>query len=299
MSAQPTSLVRPIIVVHGGAGNIPEEVRPLHRTGLDQALEAGWAVLARGGEAIDAVLAAVRVMEELPQFNAGRGSALTRAGSVEMDAGIMDGRTLKVGAVAAVRRVPHPIQLAYEVLAHSPHILMACEGAEAFAKTRGMSLVSPELLITEERRRRLQELLASSPQPEAGDTVGAVAMDEKGHIVAATSTGGMMGKLPGRVGDSPLVGCGFYADETLGGCSTTGVGETIARALLAFRAVDGLGGDRPPQDAAEAAVAYLTQRIHGSAGLILLDRYGRVGAAWNTLRMSYGYRSAAEKVLHT
>ena len=295
MSNQSTTAVKPVIVVHGGAGNIPDHVRPLHRSGLEQALAAGWAILEEGGTAMNAALAAVKVMEDLPQFNAGLGSALTRTGEVEMDAGLMDGRTLDVGAVAAVRRVANPILLARLVLERSPHILMACEGAEAFAQSEGMSLVPPESLITEERRRRLQTLLNEG----VGDTVGAVALDVHGNIVAATSTGGMMGKLPGRVGDSPLVGCGFYADNALGGCSTTGIGETIARALLAHRAVHGLRGERLPQEAAEAAIAYLKDRIGGEAGLILLDRHGRVGAAWNTRRMSYGYVSHSERFLHT
>ena len=290
--------VKPILVVHGGAGNIPDVKRPLYREGLEQALAAGWPILEQGGSALDAVLAAVRVMEDLPQFNAGRGSALNREGYVEMDAGVMDGRTLDVGAVAAVSRVANPILLAYEVMVHSPHILLAGPGAESFAQARGIPLVHPDMLITEERRRRLQAWLREHGQ-EVGDTVGAVALDAEGHLAAATSTGGMMGKLPGRVGDSPLVGCGFYADDTLGACSTTGVGETIARALLAYRAVEALAEDTIPQEAAERAIRSLEERIPGGeAGLILLDRRGRVGVAWNTRRMGYGYRTPGCKVLH-
>ena len=284
----------PVLVVHGGAGNIPEEKVPLHREGLAQALDAGWAVLEGGGTALDAVLAAVQVMEELPQFNAGRGSALNREGGVEMDAGIMDGPTLDVGAVAAVSRVAHPIRLAYEVMRHSPHILLVAEGAERFAAERGIPLVPPESLITDERRQRLQKLLAEGGM---GDTVGAVALDGEGRLAAGTSTGGMMGKWPGRVGDSPLVGAGFYAD-TWGACSTTGIGESIARALLAYRAVSGLMGGTPPQDAAREAIAFLARHIpRGEAGLILLDREGRVAAFWNTRRMSFAYRTVQGPVI--
>ncbi len=279
----------PVLVLHGGAGNIPDDMVPRHREGLQKALAAGWAILERGGPAMEAILAAIEVMEDLPQFNAGRGSALNREGGVEMDAGVMHGPDLNVGAVAAVSRVAHPIRLAYEVMIHSPHILLVSEGAEQFARERGIPLVPPETLITEERRRRLQRLLE---QGGMGDTVGAVALDVHGRLAAGTSTGGMMGKWPGRVGDSPLVGAGFHANE-MGACSTTGVGETIARVLLAHKAVSGLERGLSPQAAAEEAIAFLEQRIpEGRAGLILLDRRGRIGVAWNTRRMSYAFRHA-------
>ena len=287
----------PVLVIHGGAGRIPDAEIPGRAKDLARSLAAGWDVLARGGSALDAVVAAVRVMEDSPLFNAGYGATLTRAGTVEMDAGLMDGASLNVGAVAAVRRVANPLLLARHVLEHSPHILLVGEGAEAFAQAQGLPLVDPDALIAPGRQEALRRWLAEHAQADGGDTVGAVALDISGHLAAATSTGGILGKMPGRVGDSPLVGCGFYADDALGACSTTGVGESIARALLAYRAVHGLRVD-PPQAAAEAALAYMAERIGGRAGLILLSRTGEVAAVWNTARMSYAVRTPEGEHIH-
>lgn len=283
----------PVLIVHGGAGRISEALRGLRAQGLAQALDAGWAVLTNGGSALDAVVAAVRIMEDLPIFNAGRGSALTRAGTVEMDAGIMDGATLGVGAVAAVRRVANPILLARRVLDASSHIFLVGEGAEAFALEQGIPLVEPETLVTEKQRQALERHLATVASPVA-DTVGAVALDTTGHVAAATSTGGILGKMPGRVGDSPLVGCGFYADDALGACSATGTGETIARALLSFRAVSALVR-LDPRRAVDEALAYMAERVGGEAGLILLARDGRMGIAWNSPHMSYAFRTVGDE----
>ncbi len=288
------SHVSPVLVVHGGAGRIPKASRPERVEGLARALDAGWDVLARGGSALDAVVAAVAALEDHPLFNAGRGSSLTRAGTVEMDAGLMDGEALNVGAVAHVQRVANPIRLAHEVLLHSPHVLLVGEGAEAFAQARGIPLTSPEHLITERVRQALARYLERRQQPPVSDTVGAVARDARGHLAAGTSTGGMLGKPPGRVGDVPLVGCGFYADDGLGACSATGWGESIARALLSYRAVAGLG-KHPPARAAVQALDYMTQRVGGHAGLILLDREGHIAARWNTEHMSWGYRTQEEE----
>ncbi len=204
---------KPVIAVHGGAGNIPERARARRGEIIEHALEVGWQVLERGGRALDAVVAAVKILEDAPEFNAGRGSSLTCAGTVEMDAGVMEGTTLNVGAIAGVQRVANPIVLAARVLEASPHILLMQEGAERFAREQGIPLVDPETLITEERRQRLQKILERRAHQEAGDTVGAVALDREGHLAAATSTGGLMGKMPGRIGDSPLIGCGFYAAD--------------------------------------------------------------------------------------
>lgn len=286
---------RPVLVVHGGAGRIRPEGRPKRAEGLKRALDAGWQILQSGGPALEAVVAAVKVLEDDPVFNAGRGSSLTRDGTVEMDAGVMDGRTLAVGAVAAVSRVANPVVLALEVLRHSPHILLVGAGAEAFAAARGLPLVHPETLITEERRRALAARLAHAG---AGDTVGAVALDAHGHLAAATSTGGILAKWPGRVGDSPLVGCGFYAEDGVGACSTTGLGEAIARALLAYRAVSGLNRVASPQEAAEQALAWMKAHTGGEAGLILLTPDGQVGVAWNTQAMSYAWRLEGEEGIH-
>lgn len=285
---------RPVIVVHGGAGKISAERRAQRGDALRRALDAGWRVVTAGGSALDAAVAAVKVLEDDPHFNAGLGSSLTRDGTVEMDAGVMDGRSLEVGAVALISRVANPVVLALEVLRHSPHIFLAGPAAEAFAQERGIPLVDPQTLITEERRRAL----AARLQAETADTVGAVALDLEGHLAAATSTGGLLGKWPGRIGDSPLVGCGFYAEDGLGACSTTGKGEAIARSLLAYRAVSLLPEAASPYEAAERALAYLKQHTGGEAGLILLAPDGRVGVAWNTQDMSYAWRDPGEEAIH-
>ncbi len=288
-------MTRPVLIVHGGAGRIPPESRKAREAGLRAALDAGWRVLTAGGPALEAVVAAIAVLEDDPHFNAGRGSSLTRDGRVEMDAGLMDGRTLEVGAVAAVSRVANPIRLAYKVLTDSPHILLVGGGAEAFADRVGLPLVEPKQLITQERLRRLAERLTAQAQ---GDTVGAVALDVHGHLAAGTSTGGVLAKWSGRVGDSPLVGCGFYAEDGLAACSTTGLGETIARALLAYRAVLNRAMGLSPEEAGRAALAFMEQRVGGEAGLILLTPEGRWAAVWSTRDMSYACRTPEEEIVH-
>lgn len=289
--------MKPVLLVHGGAGRIDPAKKPLREPGLRRALDAGWAILREGGSALDAVVAAVQVLEDDPLFNAGRGSTLTRAGTVEMDAGLMDGATLEVGAVAGIRRVANPIVLAREVLKHSPHMFLIGPAAEDFAQARGLPLVDPEILITEERRQALAHYLAKAmddPGDALQDTVGAVALDAHGHLAAATSTGGMLGKWPGRVGDSPLVGCGFYAEDGLGAASSTGWGETIARSLLAYRAVSRLAS-LSPEDAAHQALDFLKSRTRGEAGLLLLAPDGRFAVAWNTPDMSYAWRTTEKE----
>jgi beta-aspartyl-peptidase (threonine type) len=286
------------LIVHGGAWAIPDaEVAP-HIAGCQAALEAGWRVLAIGGSALDAVEAAVRLMEDDPTFDAGIGSVLNREGSVELDAAIMDGRSLNSGAVAAVRRVRNPITLARRVL-ESDTALLVAEGAERFAAAAGLPLCDPADLVVERERRRWEQLRATgdyrtrdafvtaTPQ----DTVGAVALDRRGDIAAATSTGGTTNKLPGRVGDSPLVGAGLYADNLTGGASSTGWGESIIKVLLARTATDLLAAGHAPMDAARAAVDRLARRVAGYGGCILLDRHGRVGYAFNTPRMAFAYRT--------
>lgn len=290
------------IIVHGGAGNIPSAIRADHAAGIRQAAELGYAALAAGQTALDAVQAAVMCLEDLPAFNAGRGSCLTSAGTIEMDAGLMDGTHLRIGAVAALAEVSNPIAVCRLVLERSDHILFAGQGAADFAHAHGVRRVPLATLLTERRRdelRRLsqgtfQDTLAQEQEPESGDTVGAVALDHDGNLAAACSTGGMSLKAPGRVGDSPLPGCGYYADSQLGGCATTGYGEAIARSQLAFRAIDGLNRGLEPQSAAEAALHFLATRTNGWAGLIVLDRTGQIGAAYNSLRMTYAWRRESD-----
>ncbi len=279
------------IVVHGGAWAIPDDEWEAHQAGCRAAARAGWDVLARGGPAMDAVEAAVRILEDDPTFDAGTGSHLNTDGVVELDAGMMDGRTLDVGAVAGVQTIRNPITLARRVL-ESPHALLIGAGAERFAREAGIAECRPEELVIARERTiwescRANPALAEEFFAPRGDTVGAVALDQDGGIAAGTSTGGKKYKRPGRVGDSPLVGSGFYADSLLGGASSTGDGEAILRIVMAKRAVDALIRDRDPQVVATETIAYLARRVNGRGGLILLDRHGRVGAAFNTPRMAW------------
>lgn len=288
------------LIVHGGAWAIPDAELADHLAGCRRALAAGWRVLEAGGPALDAVEAAVRVMEDDPAFDAGRGSVLNADGVVELDAALMDGRSLRSGAVAAVRRVAAPISLARRVL-ESDTAMLVGDGAERFAQAAGLPLCDPRELVVERELRRWEQLRAQGgPRvrdafgdlPQPGDTVGAVALDRGGHLAAGSSTGGTAGKPPGRVGDSPLVGCGLYADDLSGAATCTGWGESIIRVALAKSAADLLGQGLEPQEAARRAVELLARRAQGLGGVILLDRRGRAGLAFNTPRMAYAYRDA-------
>jgi beta-aspartyl-peptidase (threonine type) len=281
----------PCIVVHGGAGADPADGRDELREGMRTAVLAGWRVLADGGSAVDAVEGAVRVLEDAPRFNAGRGSVLTTDGTVEMDASIMEGDRLACGAVAAVSRVANPITLARRVLEDGRHVLLVGEGAHAFARGAGLPACDPATLVTERQRRRLRDRAVT--QAAAGGTVGAVALDRRGTAAAATSTGGTAGKLPGRVGDSALIGCGTYADSTVGAASCTGEGEAIIRVTLARRALDYLKEADDPDYAAGVAVDLLVEEGRGSGGLILVDWRGRVGHATSTPFMPVAWMSPA------
>jgi beta-aspartyl-peptidase (threonine type) len=274
----------PALIVHGGAGADPGGREEL-RGGMRDAVAAGWRALVEGGTALDAVEAAVRSLEDHPRFNAGRGSVLTAAGTVETDASIMEGDQLRNGAVAAVSGVRNPISLARQILEAGRHSLFAGPGALARARELGVPLCDPAELVTEHQRRRLAALQAG--------TVGAVALDRLGTIAAATSTGGMAGKLPGRVGDSALIGCGTYAESTLGGVSCTGDGEAIIRVTLARRALDILKSVGEPGHACEVALSVLVEEGRGQGGLILVDWRGRVGWARSTILMPVGYMSPA------
>jgi beta-aspartyl-peptidase (threonine type) len=273
----------PALIVHGGAGADPADGREELREGVRAAALAGWRVLAQDGRALDAVEAAVRVLEDHPRFNAGRGSVLTSAGTVEMDASIMEGDRLECGAVGAVSRVANPITLARHVLEERKHVLLVAGGAHAFARSVGVPECDPASLITERQRARLAA--------HGRGTVGAVALDRQGTVAAATSTGGMVGKRPGRVGDSALIGCGTYADSTLGGASCTGSGEAIIRVVLARRALDYLKEADDPDYAAKVAVDLLVEEGRGEGGLILVDWRGRVGYAQSTPLMPVAWMS--------
>lgn len=277
----------PTVLVHGGAGASAAEGLPELRDGVAAAALAGWRALGGSGRALDAVEAAVRVLEDHPRFNAGRGSVLTSAGAVEMDASIMEGDRLACGAVAGISRVANPITLARRVLDDGRHVLLIADGAHAFARASGLPDCDPALLITDRQRRRL-----AAREHEGRGTVGAVAIDRHGTIAAATSTGGTMGKRPGRVGDSALIGCGTYADSALGGVSCTGDGEAIIRVVLARRALDRLAVEGDPDAAARAAVDLLVKDGRGEGGLILVDPRGRVGYAFSTPLMPVAWISS-------
>jgi beta-aspartyl-peptidase (threonine type) len=280
----------PAIIVHGGAGTIAPERAEVVERGCKEAALVGWRILQHGGSALDAVEAAVRALEDNPDYNAGTGASLTGEGNIELDAGIMEGHTLQVGAVAGVECIKNPISLARRVLA-SPHVLLISKGAQDFALSQGMKLCSLEDLLTERQynnwRKVRQENAQGTPQPRHG-TVGAVALDIAGHLAAATSTGGMLNKRPGRVGDSPLVGCGFYADEQAA-ISCTGDGEDFTRLMIARRAAEFVSRGKDAQAAAEAAIKELGTRTEGKGGLIVVDSRGNAGIAWNSRDMARAY----------
>lgn len=282
------------ILAHGGAWATPaEEVEP-HREGVRWAVRTGWEILKRGGSALDAVEAAVKFMESDATFNAGRGANLNLAGEVELDAAIMDGATLRAGAVAAVRGVEHPVELARRILEHSSHLMLVGSGALAFARAEGVPTCDPASLVTPRERERWERSRAAgystaSFGPPVGDTVGAVACDGEGHLAVANSTGGSPLKLPGRVGDSPIVGCGLYADDRLGAAACTGWGEGIIRIVMARRALDFMSEGRQPSEAAEGAVSILQARTAGRGGVIVVAPDGTVGTAFNTPHMAHAY----------
>jgi len=271
----------PALLIHGGAGADPEFRHEELRAGIRDAVAAGWAVLHEGGGAVAAVEAAVCALEDNPRFNAGRGSALTTEGTVEMDASIMEGDGLKNGAVACVTAVRHPVTLARLILEEGRHSFFAGEGALARARALGVPLCDPEELVTDAQRKRLETVM--------GGTVGAVALDRRGLIAAATSTGGMTGKLPGRVGDSPLIGCGTYAESTAGGVSCTGDGEATIRVVLARRTIEILKAAADPMHACQIAMDVLTEEGRGRGGLICIDWRGRLGWAHSTPLMPVGF----------
>ncbi len=266
----------PAIIVHGGAGADPA-LRDELRAGVRTAALAGFQILAGGGRALDAVEAAVRVLEDHPRFNAGRGSVLTEDGTVEMDASIMEGDRLACGAVGAVSRLANPVTLARRVLEDGRHVLLVGDGAHAFQRAVGVPECDPASLVTDAQRERLAKLAPVALGDRAGGTVGAAALDRHGTAAAATSTGGMVGKRRGRVGDSALIGCGTYADSTLGAVSCTGSGEAIIRVVLARRALDYLKDADDPDYAAKVAVDLLVEEGRGGGGLILVDWRGRTG----------------------
>jgi beta-aspartyl-peptidase (threonine type) len=250
------------LIVHGGAKEIAPGEEEENRSGLREAIAAGHEILDRGGTALDAVEASIRVLESLPVFNAGFGSALNHIGEVEMCAAIMDGSTLDIGAVGALKAVRHPISVARTML-RERHILIAGDGAFMFARDHHAELCDPADLITEKQRN------------ESHDTVGAVALDENGNLAAGTSTGGLPGQLKGRMGDSAIPGCGYYADNQSGAVALSGHGEGIARLAAAAQIIGAMEREGP--EVAIARALSQMSRVGGDAGGIAIDRKGRMG----------------------
>src|SRR6476659_6954288 len=295
------------LAIHGGAGTIersslsPEKEHE-SRAGLERALTAGYEVLNGGGSSLDATEATVRVLEDDRLFNAGRGSVFTSAGTNEMDASIMDGKTLKAGAVGSVQHIKNPINLARLVMEKSPHVMLDCAGAEAFAKTNGIELVDQKYFFTQQRWDALQKMKAAEKNRASGDvtsffitnedrhgTVGAVALDKDGNLAAATSTGGTTNKMPGRIGDTPVIGAGTYANDQTCAVSCTGDGEYFIRAAAAHD-VSALMQYRglKLQEAAQTVLDTVKQ-LGGTGGLIAIDRNGEIALPFNTNGMYRGY----------
>ena len=280
-----------VLVVHGGAGTLRPEIEQPARTGVERALAAGWDILESGGSAKDACEEAIVLLENDPVFDAGVGAHLNRDGYAQLDAILMDGSSLKSGAVAGVERIRNPIRLARRILEDSAHAFMVASGAEQFAVERGMPLCDPnELISPYEHQRWLDNSKSGSPSVPHG-TVGAVARDLAGHLCAGTSTGGTFLKQPGRVGDSPLIGCGCYADTESAAVSCTGHGESIMKIVMAKTAADFVASGSDAQSAADAAVQLLLRKTGGSGGLIVVDRLGRVGVSFSTPHMTWAARA--------
>jgi beta-aspartyl-peptidase (threonine type) len=286
---------------------MPDDMVDAHLQGVNNALDAGWRVLERGGSALDAVEEAVVIMEDDETFDAGRGSFLNRDGKVQLDALIMDGATLRAGGVGCVERLRNPVRAARKILSESPHVYFVGEGAEKFAAEHGIVLCQNEDLIIPREVERLRQYQAaqSGSKPDGNDlfapdtddvtishdTVGAVALDREGNIAAATSTGGTLNKAPGRLGDSSLIGCGCYADNLSAAASTTGWGEPIMKLVLAKWTADRISAGNLPEWAAQEAMNYLKQRVNGHGGIIVLNPQGHIGIAHNTPRMAWAYKT--------
>ncbi len=295
---------RPVIVVHGGAGAWQTSDSQIDQAIADcrAAVLVGQDVLTQDGTALDAVEAAVRVLEDSPVLDAGRGSYLNLAGEIEMDALIMDGATMNLGAVASVQKVLHPISLARKVMLDCEHNFLVGKGAEDFADSIGFPRCAFIDLLDDETREKYlldggRNSLRQVETVSDGNTVGAVALDSAGNLACGTSTGGTKGKRPGRVGDSPLVGSGGYADNWHAAASATGLGEALMKVLISKRVSDFVGGGLSAQKACESAIDVLAERVQGEGGLIAVDIRGRVGVAYNTVAMPFAYAIKNEDVI--
>jgi beta-aspartyl-peptidase (threonine type) len=297
---------KPIMVVHGGAGHWQPERSQPGILGVKKAAALGFDVLKNGGEAVNSVIEAVALMEDYGIFNAGYGSSLNIDKQIEMEASIMDGKTLRAGAVGLLRDIKNPVRLARIVMEDTDHVFVVGEGAEKLAKMHNLPRRNPvtelRLRYYEEQKKallegrfelpRLSELVNRHPELFSLETVGAVALDKSGNTAAATSTGGFPLKLPGRIGDSPMIGCGTYADNQAGACSATGVGEIAMRLVLSKTVCNLMESGKSGQEAAELAIKLVNKRMpvgYNAMGLLAIDTQGRFGAAHNSQNMCWAY----------
>jgi L-asparaginase / beta-aspartyl-peptidase len=294
------------LMIHGGCGAMrPATLSTEHeaeaRAGLNAALDAGEAVLAAGGTALDAVQAAARVLEEDPSFNAGRGSVLTAEGQCELDAAVMNGRDRRAGAVAGMTTTRSPVMAARAVMEHSPHVLLTYDGADTFAREQGLEQVDNAWFVTPGRQAQLDKVMAAGGKFDTDikyGTIGAVAVDQAGHVAAATSTGGLTAKRWGRIGDSPLIGAGTYADDRACAVSATGLGEAFIRAVGAHQlAMRMLIGGEPMQAALDAVLADVVA-LGGNGGLIAVSPSGESAWGFTTPGMYRARASAGEREIH-
>ena len=293
------------IAIHGGAGvisraSMTREAEKSYKEELGRALDAGYAVLESGGTSMDAVIAAVKILEDAPQFNAGRGAVFSAEGINELDAAVMDGQTLRAGAVAGLRHVRNPIELARLVMDRSPHVMLTGKGAEDFALENGVQLVPRSWFYTERRWQQLEQARRGERLSAADigyyGTVGAVALDAHGNLAAATSTGGMTNKKWGRVGDAPLIGAGTYADNGSCAVSATGTGEFFIRGVISHE-ISALMKYRglPVDEAARTAIQGRLAALGGDGGVIVVDREGNIAMEFNSEGMFRGARDAKGK----
>ena len=287
--------MKPKLIVHGGAWNIPTELDTDHIRGVKQAVEKIYPQLENGISALDAVESAVNILEENPVFDAGRGAFLNENGEIELDAIIMDGATLNFGAVAAIQNILHPASVARSVMEYTEHCFLVGHGAQIFARKMEIPELDPQALLTEREKAFYEKIKTDSQfhtrQPfdqQPMGTVGAVALDKNDNLAAATSTGGTPRKMAGRVGDTPIAGAGAYADNQSAGVSATGWGESILKVLLSKTVCD-LLKDLPLQKAVQSSIKILEQRVNGLGGVIAISKDGEYGLAHNTPKMAFAY----------
>ncbi|XP_044147358.1 isoaspartyl peptidase/L-asparaginase-like isoform X1 [Bufo gargarizans] len=286
--------IKPVIVVHGGAWAIPDDLADSSKMGVKNAATFAFSILANGGSSLEAVEAAVRILEDNMAFDAGHGAVLNADGDVELDAIIMDGKNLAVGAVSCIKNIANPVMFARTIMEQTPHLMLTGIGANKFAEKMRIEKVPTEELVTEnavkewEKFQKYKQSVTSLFNTEKmHDTVGAVAIDSKGNISCATSTGGITNKMVGRVGDSPIIGSGAYADNFIGAVSTTGHGESIMKVTLARQVLFNMEKGETPQGAAEHALEYMKNKVHGRGGLIVVSKSGEWAAKFTTKRMAW------------